>query len=327
LNSYSLSTFLNFTSIKTFRGNGKLLLTGEYGVLDGARALALPTKLGQVLKIKNGRGAEIIWHSQRPDGTIWFKDKFSLFDFSSLGPSSETASFLTTILKEASRLNSDFLSSWKGMRVETFLEFEPEWGLGSSSTLIYCIAIWADVNPFHLHFNVSGGSGYDIACAGADAPITYRFDGESIQYEETDFDPPFKEQIYFIYQGSKKSSAEAVDCYKKMNIDRRKFTQELSQLTDHMVSCKSLADFDKLIDVHEELVSKTLNLDRIQSSFFDDYWGKIKSLGAWGGDFVLATSSENCEKTLRYFQSKGHQVIFPYHDLIKQHAENLAPTT
>jgi len=31
----------------SFYSNGKLLITGEYLVLDGAKALALPTKYGQ----------------------------------------------------------------------------------------------------------------------------------------------------------------------------------------------------------------------------------------------------------------------------------------
>ena len=33
---------------QTFYSNGKLLITGEYVVLDGAKALALPTKFGQI---------------------------------------------------------------------------------------------------------------------------------------------------------------------------------------------------------------------------------------------------------------------------------------
>ena len=37
---------------KTFYSNGKLLITGEYLVLDGAKALALPTKYGQYLTVE-----------------------------------------------------------------------------------------------------------------------------------------------------------------------------------------------------------------------------------------------------------------------------------
>ena len=36
---------------QTFYSNGKLLLTGEYLVLNGAVALAIPTKFGQTLTI------------------------------------------------------------------------------------------------------------------------------------------------------------------------------------------------------------------------------------------------------------------------------------
>ena len=37
--------------MKEFHANGKLLLTGEYAVLDGAKAIGLPTKRGQSLQI------------------------------------------------------------------------------------------------------------------------------------------------------------------------------------------------------------------------------------------------------------------------------------
>ena len=37
---------------KTYYSNGKLLLTGEYVVLDGAEALAVPTRFGQNLTVK-----------------------------------------------------------------------------------------------------------------------------------------------------------------------------------------------------------------------------------------------------------------------------------
>ncbi|MEQ3661167.1 MAG: GHMP kinase, partial [Flavobacterium sp.] len=39
---------------QTYYSNGKLLLTGEYVVLDGAKALAVPTKFGQSLSIESG---------------------------------------------------------------------------------------------------------------------------------------------------------------------------------------------------------------------------------------------------------------------------------
>ena len=43
-----------FMQNQTFYSNGKLLLTGEYVVLDGAKALAVPTRFGQNLIVKKG---------------------------------------------------------------------------------------------------------------------------------------------------------------------------------------------------------------------------------------------------------------------------------
>ncbi len=48
---------------QTFYSNGKLLLTGEYLVLDGAKALALPTKMGQNLQVVTHDKPTISWKS------------------------------------------------------------------------------------------------------------------------------------------------------------------------------------------------------------------------------------------------------------------------
>ena len=47
----------------TFRSHGKLLLTGEYVVLDGALSLAIPTVFGQDLKVENNTFGELHWIS------------------------------------------------------------------------------------------------------------------------------------------------------------------------------------------------------------------------------------------------------------------------
>ena len=65
---------------KEFYSNGKLLITGEYLVLDGAKAFALPTKFGQNLIIEKGNDQEIKWASFDSDGSIWFEDTFSFND-------------------------------------------------------------------------------------------------------------------------------------------------------------------------------------------------------------------------------------------------------
>ena len=48
-----------------FYSNGKLLISGEYLILEGAQALAMPVKHGQCLKIEESSSSKIIWQSYR----------------------------------------------------------------------------------------------------------------------------------------------------------------------------------------------------------------------------------------------------------------------
>src|SRR3990170_2234660 len=102
---------------KEFYSNGKLLITGEYLVLDGAKAFALPTKFGQNLIIEKGRNQEIKWTSFDSDGSIWFADTFSFNDILKKKTFEETAYIKNTlieILHEGYLLNPDFLNEEKG---------------------------------------------------------------------------------------------------------------------------------------------------------------------------------------------------------------------
>ena len=53
-----------------FYSNGKLLLTGEYMVLDGAIALAIPTKFGQSLTVEKLEEPKINWKSIDKNGKV-----------------------------------------------------------------------------------------------------------------------------------------------------------------------------------------------------------------------------------------------------------------
>ena len=58
--------------MQKFYANGKLLLTGEYLVLDGAQALALPTKHGQGLIIEERKEKGLKWESYDEYGNVGF---------------------------------------------------------------------------------------------------------------------------------------------------------------------------------------------------------------------------------------------------------------
>ncbi len=301
---------------KKYRGNGKLLLFGEYAVLDGAKALALPSSLGQILEVKPHRGSDLIWEAYDHNNELWFEAQISLYDFSSIRSSDDKVSkFIQKLLKGAVRYNTEFLNNWNGFKVIHRLEFSRDWGLGSSSTVIYNVAQWADINPFHLHFYVSNGSGYDIACAGAESPITYQLLENELKYQEVDFDPGCLDQVYFVYLGNKQSSGEGIIHYTKQIKKRQEVAKEISQITEDSLICEGIKDFRILIEEHESIISRELKLPKVKEERFPDFEGSIKSLGAWGGDFCMVVSEMDPPDTVTYFKSKGFKTILGYDEM------------
>ena len=293
------------------------MLTGEYFVLDGAKSLAFPTKLGQRMTVKTARGSDLGWKSFDSEGNLWFDSQISLYDFSAVKTTDENVSEkLRVLLRNAVRLNSEFLNNWKAFKVETHLEFPRTWGLGSSSTLTSMLAQWADVSPFLLHFKTSNGSGYDVACAAADSPIIYEYTGDSLHFEEVDFNPSFTSNLYFIHLNEKQSSEEAVNYYFKKVKGKKAIAKQLTAITDDVLATKKLEDFQDLLCEHEKIVAKSLNRETVKKERFSDFWGCVKSLGAWGGDFVLVSSAESEAKTKKYFSDKGYNTVISYSDMI-----------
>ena len=58
---------------QTYFGRGKLLLSGEYFVLDGASALVLPTKLGQSMTVRYSPSfnPKLHWKSFDSNNDLW----------------------------------------------------------------------------------------------------------------------------------------------------------------------------------------------------------------------------------------------------------------
>jgi len=300
--------------MKSFYSNGKLLLTGEYAVLDGAKAWAIPTKFGQLLTIKENTSAQLFWKSFDEKGNIWFQGSYDLETLTEMENSgSETSRVLSNILKKAQGLNPSFLNNSNGYEVETRLDFPRNWGLGTSSTLINNIADWANVDPYTLLKSTFGGSGYDIACAQYNMPILFQIDKGLPFVQKLNKDIPFTESLYFVHLNQKKNSREAIFAYRDLEFDKRGFVERISLISQQISVSKSLREFEDLIKDHEKEVSKALGLMTVKSELFADYWGGIKSLGAWGGDFVLATGNDN---TPDYFKKKGYTTVISFDDMI-----------
>lgn len=301
---------------KTFYSNGKLLITGEYLVLDGATALALPTKFGQNLNIEEGSDEKIHWKSYDADGTVWFEDVI-LFSEIKAPTSPETASVKNTLIKilhEAFIMNPDFITKGKGYSISTQLSFPRKWGLGTSSTLINNITQWLQIDAFELLNNSFGGSGYDIACAQNNTPILYRLENEKPIVEQIAFNPDFKQHLYFVYLNQKQSSKTAIANYRKNNTAHLdKNIAKIDALTAEILKAKTLPEFEHAITKHETAMSHILEVSTVKEALFPDFKGEIKSLGAWGGDFILAISTEN---PTPYFNNKGYAIVLSYEEMI-----------
>jgi len=302
-----------------YQSNGKLLLTGEYAVLDGAQALAIPTKLGQRLEIithKNKQTNTLQWSSFDEQNQRWFQAHFSLPDLMIIATSDELMSQRLQQLFQAIRLqNPTFLEESNDLQVNIYLEFPRNWGLGSSSTLVHLLAQWAEVDPFPLQFEVFGGSGYDIACAGAQQSILYqKIQGKPL-VQKVDFAPNFLDQLYFVYLGKKQDSRKGIAQYRKNAKQQAKLVKAITFLTHDFLAAKDLRTLEKVMEEHEAIVSESIAMETVKTMYFKDYWGAVKSLGAWGGDFILATSDRSIEGTKAYFEQKGFNTFFQYQDL------------
>lgn len=256
------------------------------------------------------------WTSRDADGKPWFEGEFELPGLSYFkGSDDPTGQKLQQILESICTLSPTFLLNQTCLGVETRLEFSRHWGLGSSSTLIYLFAQWAEVNPFQLLKSTFGGSGYDVAAAIQSSPFLYRT-GNPPEIIPCNFQPPFASQLYFAWLGQKQNSREGIARYRERQPVDEKLIEAISQLTRSLLECGDLRSWDQLLREHESIVAGYLDLPRAKDLYFPDFWGEVKSLGAWGGDFVLATSDRPEEETRAYFNEKGFAVFFPYRTLI-----------
>lgn len=267
--------------------------------------------------VKNSRGSDLVWECLDKEGNSWFNSHISLYDFSAINTTDQDISDnLQKVLKNAVRLNSEFLSKWNGFKVVTHLEFPRDWGLGSSSTLYSLIGDWADINSLMLYFKVDNGSGYDVACSGAGQPIIYYANDDEVSYTPVEFDPSYKKNLYFVHLNKKQDSKQGIKEYLKAVKNRKTLVKTITTISDEMSEAKDLKTFSNLMEKHEDVIAHHTGFEKVKDLHFSDYWGSVKSLGAWGGDFVLATSSKSAIDTKAYFSEKGFDTVLAYDEMI-----------
>jgi len=305
--------------MSTIFSPGKLLLTSEYVVLDGALALALPTKMGQeffVEEIPDGNSM-IYWtalHQVQP----WLDAEI---DYKNLALKStnlpKSAEFILKVIAEIKRLSVTFLNSDVSFKITTNLQFPPDFGLGSSSTLMNNLARWSGVDAYELNENCLGGSGYDIAVAQEKSAIIYRNKPKKF-VQKIEFNPSFKDELIFIHLNKKQDSREGISLYRSKE-KLPAIIDDFSEITNRVLEAKTLEEFSALMILHEEKLGKFLELQTVKERHFPDCPVFLKSLGAWGGDFVLTQKFPGFQA---YFRENGFSTIFNFKNLIAQNAHN-----
>jgi len=298
-----------------FYSHGKLLITSEYAVLDGAKALALPTKQGQRLRVTQTNTDDFEWRSYDQKGEVWFHGLFNVngSHFTTRKSSDDSiAKKLIEILSEAVQLGKR-KHHFAGYGVATHLEFDRHWGLGSSSTLVNNIAQWLHIDAFELQNKTFGGSGYDIACAQHPQPIVYQKKNGTPSFELTTINWPFKEHLYFVYLNKKQNSRVGITNYRSKMKLQAHHIDELNQITKALINTDSIENFHRLIKNHNHIIKHLIEMTPASEHFFKDFIGSIKNLGAWGGDFILACSEEDPRP---YFMNKGYETIVPFKEMI-----------
>src|SRR5690606_10412379 len=108
-------------------------------------------------------------------------------------------------------------------------------------------------------------------------------------------------------------SKQSILHYNQLGTEKLVFIEKSNQITREILNVKTLKQFEILIEQHESLLSEMLQLQKIKDLLFSDFRGSVKSLGGWGGDFILATGKE----APQYFRNKGFSVILSFNKMLK----------
>jgi mevalonate kinase len=258
---------------------------------------------------------KVNWTSIDSRGRVWYQGVFSV-DNNEINAhaSDETSETLVRILRQARLLNVGFLDGSEGYTVTTTLNFPRSWGLGTSSTLINNIAQWANIDGFELLENSFGGSGYDIAAAQYDSPILYSKKANRPKITPVRLPWKFMDRLFFVHLNKKQNSKEGIALYRQLPGEKGPAISAVSALTLKITASEEMLDFITLMEQHESLISQLLGIPKIKDLLFQDYPGLVKSLGAWGGDFVLVTGKQ---EEMVYFSEKGYGTIIPFSEMLK----------
>jgi len=318
---------------------GKILLSGEYLVLDGATALGLVSRMGQSIRVEADPQSPpwtLSWTALDMDGKPWMEaalvlenECWSLSDDSAEVPenqrlmqglqavwdlASEKQISKSSPSTSAKQSPAHFLAQ-TGLRVTTSLEFPRRWGLGSSSTLIALLAEWWDVDARRLYAMVQNGSGYDLEIALSGRSML--FNREPLQIQTLDFHVPPGSMLRLVDPGSKQISSAEVSRYRNLSLQTRtEAVPRISKISEALAKGPTIQEMLNLLRDHDEILEGVLGQPCLHTTEGNGFPGRLKSLGAWGGDLFLAASDQQ-SLAMEWLDNHLNWTSFPLEDLIQ----------
>jgi mevalonate kinase len=296
-----------------FFSKAKIILLGEYAVMHGAQAICLPLATGQKMTAIPADHSLIRW--------TWNYKKEDLADFSLDCHSLEVHKILIgnpewviNLLRLIRLQNPGFLKQGFHLHFENY--FPAQWGLGSSSATISSLCRYAGINPYLINYELTGGSGADIACTTQTKWFTYQKTASAPDIWKIIQDYPFAENTFFIYSGHKQATASHLKKIKFPEATASSLCKEVNRLVNEFLVADDISKTEAIIKEHENLISETIQQPPVGLQF-PDFDGQIKSLGAWGGDFFMAISRSGYSTVKKYFQQKGYETVFSWNELVK----------
>lgn len=306
--------------MRSYFSHGKVLLCGEYAVLGGVEALALPVKTGQWLKVwevPTAGNSKIIWQGVDHTGKAWFDCRIDTeIMHVSESTDEEIAKTLVQLLRYIEKNRKEFFLH-KTIRIETTAEFDRSWGLGTSSTLVNTLASWTGVDPFELQRTVFGGSGYDVAVAVAGKPLLYWLEGDQPNWEPWHLDAQLTANWFLAFPGNKQNSrssmAELKPRLDEMKIDPM-ILQQLNACVNAIKNPRSIPLLEAMLEMYQALLAQYLEIPKA----YDDLkiqpiqGGLCKWLGAWGGDMLLVNQKVLSE----YSETFASMQVVPWNEMV-----------
>lgn len=286
--------------MRSYFTHGKILLAGEYAVLAGVEALALPVIPGQWLNVWQSESkdgvSKLVWQAKNHSNEVWFECRV---DMNTLelqdANNAEMAQTILLLLTEIQQQKPELFEN-KMLRIETELEFDQSFGLGSSSTLINNLSLWAGVDAFHLQQLAFGGSGYDVAAGRMGRPVVYWVAGEQPNWSPWQLNSEFTHGWFLAFPGTKQNSRHSLQDKKSAIAGIKNDTvllQQLNAIVEAIKNPRSLPLLEAMLEMWQALLSQRLDLPRAYEDLNIDpvQGGLCKWLGAWGGDVLLINNA------------------------------------